>query len=448
MRIERHPSIHFITLGCAKNEVDTNRMRALIEASELFDIEEDVTKADLVIINTCSFLTEAVNEGIELTLELAQEKAENQINCPIVMAGCIPSRYGSELIPELPEVAAFVPVDKEDTIVQVCLEVLQIEYSGNLKQPKVARTVEAACAYIKISDGCDRFCSFCAIPYIRGRYYSRSPREILDESAYLVDQGVKELVLIGQDTGIWGSDLEPPLNLAWLLREVAKIARKVNGWVRVLYLQPEGMTQDLIETIRDTPEVCKYIDIPLQHVSEEILKRMNRRGNAREFLELIQHLRAEIPNITLRTTYMVGFPGETEEDFEELVSFAEEAQFDYHALFSYSPEEGTEACELPNQVEEDIKLERLQKMTDICDSLGYASAAQHIGKTYPVLVDGLEEEEDGLTTIIGRCSFQAPDSDGVVHIEQGSAVSGETVYVTITDSACYELFGDIVQREV
>ena len=440
------PSLCFITLGCAKNEVDTNRMKSLIEASGLFGFEEDVSEANLVIINTCSFLTEAVNEGIELTLELAQEKAEQKIDCPIVMTGCIPSRFGSELIKELPEVCAFVPVDEEDTIVDVCAKALGLDISRPWQTPQVARTVEASCAYIKISDGCDRFCSFCAIPYIRGRYYSRSAEDILAEASYLVDHGVKELVLIGQDTGIWGSDLDTPHTLAWLLREVAAVVRRVDGWVRVLYLQPEGMTPELIETIRDTPEVVKYIDMPLQHVSEHILTAMNRTGCAREFLDLLQTLREQIPGITLRTTYMVGFPGETEEDFEELVSFAEEAMFDYHALFAFSPEDGTEAALLPDAVDEDVKLERLQRMVDVCDTLGHASCAQRIGRVCKVLVDGIEEDEDGGVSIIGRTAFQAPVSDGVVHLENGTAAAGDFVLVRMDDAVCYELFGEIVQE--
>ncbi len=435
----------FVTLGCAKNEVDTNRMRSLVEASSQFECVDDPEGADVIVVNTCAFLTSAVAEGVETTLDLVNERVEGGVACPVVMCGCIPSRYGSEVVDEMPEVAAFVPVDEEDGIVAVLRRVLGL---GVLKEsrPAVGRTVESACAYIKISDGCDRYCSFCAIPYIRGRYYSRPESEILDEVRFLVEGGVREIVLIGQDTGVWGADLPGKPPLAQLLRSVASVVSTVGGWVRVLYLQPEGLTQELVETIRDVPEVVPYIDIPLQHASSSVLKRMNRTGSREEFVAMVQRLRDEVPGITLRTTAMVGFPGESDDEFSELVEFLKDTEFDYCAVFSYSQEEGTAAAELPNQVPPEVKLAREQQIIDLSEANGFASASRRIGSVCRVLVDGVEDDGEGGLEVIGRAAFQAPDSDGVVHLGDIDAAMGDFVDVLIEDCACYELFGSPVEE--
>ena len=328
MQTNTKKNVAFITLGCAKNEVDSDRMRALVDADTQLEVIDEPDNADVIIVNTCSFLMSAVEEGIETTLSLVAEKLEDGITCPIVMAGCIPARYGDEIEHEMPDVAAFVPCKREDEICSVLKRVLGME-EFTQEVPEVARTVQAAFAYVKISDGCDRFCSFCAIPYIRGSYFSREADVILSEVRHLLEGGVREIVLIGQDTGIWGHDLPGEHNLAWLLQAVAQEVRPYGGWVRVLYLQPEGLTDELVAAIRDTPEVVKYIDIPLQHSNAEVLKNMNRTGCTSEFLEMVARLRREVPGITLRTTALVGFPGETEEQFEELVDFIEKAEFDY-----------------------------------------------------------------------------------------------------------------------
>lgn len=434
--------ILFITLGCAKNEVDTDRMRALLldaGFSEAHSIEE----ADAAIVNTCSFLASATSESIETTLELADAVAEGVRSLPIIMCGCVPSRYGDELPPELPEVSAFVRADEEDSIVSVVRDLLQLDTAVGAISGAL-RTVEGASAYIKISDGCDRFCSFCAIPYIRGRYYSRPFEDIAKEVRRLADGGVREFVLIGQDTGIWGKDLEEPRTLAWLLREVAALVRDVGGWVRVLYLQPEGMTDELIATIRDTPEVLPYIDIPIQHCSERILRAMNRSGSAEQLRELFARLRSEIPGMVLRTTGMAGFPGETDQEADELFDFISEQEFDYTSVFSFSPEEGTRAARMEGQVDEDVKLERTQRLIDLTEQLGFAATAKHVGERVKVIIDGVEESEDGLE-LIGHTWFQAPDSDGAVHIASGEASVGDIVTCDLVDSFCYELIGEIVR---
>lgn len=443
-----HASILYITLGCAKNEVDTDRMRSLLNGAgyeEVFDAGD----ADAVIVNTCSFLASATSESIETTLALAEDVAEGVRGTRIVMCGCVPSRYGDELPPELPEVAAFVRTDEEDGIVAVMDRVLGVDRDVPPFIPSVKRTVESAVAYVKISDGCDRYCSFCAIPYIRGRYHSRSAESILAEVRDLVAGGVREIVLIGQDTGIWGNDfkgeVEGPSNLAQLMVAVAEAVRPEYVWVRVLYLQPEGMTDELIAAIRDTPEVLPYIDIPVQHCSARVLKAMHRPGSADQLSELFAKLREQIPNMVIRTTSLVGFPGETDEEAAEMLEFMDREGFDYTSVFPYSQEEGTFAAKMDGQVDEDVKLERTQAAMDLAEALGFAATAAHVGEVAEVIVDGVEETDEG-PELIGHAWFQAPDSDGAVHLEVTDAAVGDILKVKFTDSFCYELVGEVVEE--
>ena len=440
------PSFLIVTLGCAKNEVDSDRMRALLQGSGMHETFE-VDDADVVLVNTCSFLASATSESLECTLELAEAVAEGVRERPIVMCGCVPSRYGSELESELPEVAAFVKADEEDGIVGVVREVLGLEAPPEMSfEGKVLRTIEGASAYVKISDGCDRFCTFCAIPNIRGRYFSRSRQEILNEVHGLMEGGVREVVLIGQDTGIWGCDLGEGDTLASLLRDVADVVRPYDGWVRVLYLQPEGMTDELIAVIRDTEEVLPYIDIPIQHCSARILKEMGRSGSVDELRALFARLRREIPGMVLRTTGMAGFPTETDEEADELASFLQEQEFDYTSVFAYSAEEGTMAAVMEGQVDEQVKIERTQRLIDIAEQMGFSATARHVGERVRVIIDGIEEGED-TPELIGHAWFQAPDSDGAIHIEEGSAAVGDIVTCDLVDSFCYELIGVLVDEE-
>lgn len=441
-------AVYFITLGCAKNEVDTDRMRSLLLAAG-YEEALDVDEADLAIVNTCSFLASATEESIEATLALAEDAADGVRSLPIVMCGCVPSRYGAELPAELPEVAAFVRTDEEDGIVGVVDGLLGVSRTAPAHVPDVKRTVEGSVAFVKISDGCDRFCSFCAIPYIRGRYRSRPWPEIRDEVVDLVAEGVRELVLIGQDTGIWGRDLdgagEGPRDLAGLLRAVAEAVRPHKVWVRVLYLQPEGMTDDLIAAIRDTPEVLPYIDIPVQHCSSRVLAAMNRSGSEDELEELFDRLRREIPGMVIRTTYLVGFPGETDGEHEAMLAFMDRIGFDYTSVFSFSPEEGTRAVRLDGQIDDETKRERTQAAVDLAEALGFAATAARVGQTAEVIVDGIEETDEGYE-LIGHAWFQAPDSDGAVHLDAEEAAVGDVLTVEFTDSFCYELVGRVVKE--
>lgn len=442
-------SLLYITLGCAKNEVDTDRMRALLDAADYQEVDS-AQDADAVVINTCSFLASATSESIETTLALAEEVKEGVRAARIIMCGCVPSRYGDQLPQELPEVSAFVRADEEDGIVAVVDEVLGVERDMPSFIPNIKRTVEGSVAYVKISDGCDRFCSFCAIPYIRGRYHSRPADRIIAEARELVAGGVKEIVLIGQDTGIWGKDfkdqVDGPANLAQLLVALAEELRPQHVWIRVLYLQPEGMTGELIAAIRDTPEVLPYIDIPVQHCNERVLKSMHRSGSEQQLDELFARLRSEIPGMVIRTTSLVGFPGETDEEAEQMLAFMDRNSFDYTSVFAYSREEGTRAAEMDDQVDKDVKLERAQKALDLAEALGFAATASHVGETAEVIIDGIEEN-DGFSEFIGHAWFQAPDSDGAVHLDIEEACIGDIVTVEFTDSFCYELVGHVIESE-
>lgn len=445
MTLSARPGVLYVTLGCAKNEVDTDRMRSILERAG-YGEAQDADAADVVIVNTCSFLASATSESIERTLELAEQASEGVRELPIVMCGCVPSRYGDALPDELPEVAAFVRADEEDGIVGVVDKVLGRTSLMRPGQAGALRTVQGASAYVKISDGCDRFCAFCAIPYIRGRYASRPYGEIAAEVTSLAERGVREFVLIGQDTGIWGCDLAESDTLASLLARLARLVRPYGGWLRVLYLQPEGMTDELVACIRDTPEVLPYIDIPIQHCDAKVLRSMNRSGSAEEFSELFARLRREIPGMVLRTTGLVGFPGETEAQFQELLDFVSREGFDYTSVFPYSREEGTAAYDLPGQLDEDDKLDRAQRLLDVAEQLGFAATASHVGEVCDVIVDGLDTDGER-PELIGHAWFQAPDCDGAVHIPYGEAAVGDVVRVRLDDAFCYELEGTIVEGE-
>lgn len=441
------PSLAFVTLGCAKNEVDTNRMRAqVLHAS--YPVVDETADADIVIVNSCSFLQVSTEEGITTTLEILDQSHELKRDVQIVLTGCIPSRYKLEELAEaLPEVAAFVPSDDEDNIVSYLEDISGIKSKLNeAGEQKFLRTVEAPFAYVKISEGCDRMCTFCAIPYIRGRYRSRNSLELFEEIQALLEGGVKELVLIGQDTGVWGQDFkegDPDFgkDLSDLMRELACLAQPYRAWIRVLYLQPEGLNDKLIQVMKDYEEVLPYFDIPIQHCSGTILKRMNRSGDASYLSDKLRYLRKELPGCILRTTVISGFPGESDEEAEDLCEFLRREAFDYAGVFMYSQEDGTVAARFDGQIPEELKLQRAQAVQDVIDEVGFAACAQHIGEVCEVLVDGVEELADGQFEYLGRAWFQAPDTDGVVHLPGITCCLGERIKVRFVDSYCYELVG-------
>lgn len=425
------PSICFVTLGCAKNEVDSAEMgEKLVKAG--FSLVEDPSKADAVVVNTCSFIQAATEESIDAIFEVAGLENFERGEAKLVIAGCMPARYGESLEEELEEASCFVPCSKEDDIVEI-MRSLFPAFQPDESACESTVAASSPSAYVKISDGCDRFCSYCTIPYIRGRYHSFALEDIKGDVAKHIERGVKEIVLIAQDTGRWGNDFDEPSSLSRLLAELAESFE--DAWFRVMYIQPEGVTDELLETIASHGNVCSYLDIPMQHVDQDILRSMNRSGSRDEHLALISRIRETIPGVTLRSTFIAGYPGETEDQFEALCDFVEEADLDYVGVFAYSQEEGTKAARLDCQIDEDTKHQRAQTLRDIADSLSTAKVSNRIGSRMDVLVLG--REEDG--QLFGRAQCQAPDVDGVVYLSQGEP--GEVVSTVIENTLLYEMEG-------
>ncbi|MEC4175920.1 30S ribosomal protein S12 methylthiotransferase RimO [Adlercreutzia sp. R7] len=425
------PRICLVTMGCAKNEVDSAAMARRLAAAG-YRIVEAPDGADVIVVNTCSFIQAATEESLEAIFEAASLPRVAAGDASIVVAGCMPARYGDDLADELVEARAFVPCSKEDDIVEVVAS-LAGPASGDAPSD-AADAAGPVFSYVKISDGCDRFCSYCTIPLIRGRYRSFGYEDIRADAARAVEEGAREIVLIAQDTGRWGQDLPGNRDLAWLVDQLA--VELPDTWLRVMYVQPEGVTDALLAVMAQRENVCSYLDIPLQHVSARLLRAMNRAGSAEKFAALIDHIRALVPDVTLRTTLIAGFPGETEDDFEALCDFVAEAPFDYVGVFPYSREEGTKAFDLPDQLDEDEKLERAQVLRDVADTVCGARVAARIGRAMPVLVEGAEEDGQ----LYGRAQCQAPEVDGVTYVDGGNP--GEVVQTVIADTLLYEMEGE------
>jgi len=435
--------IGFITMGCPKNEADTNRMQALVRSSA-YELCEDAREADVVVVNTCSFLTEATEESLGVIFGVLNDEDFIASGAKLIVAGCMPSRFGDDLRGSLYEAAGFLPAAEEDHLLELVEELTGVPSAvpaGSDAAPRL-RFATSVSAYVKISDGCDRFCAFCTIPFIRGRYHSRGYDEIRDEVAGLVAEGVREIVLIGQDTGIWGHDLAGDHDTAWLLEHLAETFP--DTWLRIMYLQPEGLSDRLLETMARHDNICHYLDIPLQHADATVIHEMNRRGDGEEYLAMVRHIRETVPGVFLRTTVIAGFPGETREQSATLQRFLEEASFDYAGVFMYSQEEGTRAGERSDQVPRRTKMNRTQRLQDLCDAIGFRRAADNVGRTVQVLVEGIEDDGDRVE-LVGRHAGQAPEIDGMVHMPMGSAEVGDIVTVRLTDSFCYEYEGEVIE---
>lgn len=421
--------ISFITLGCPKNQVDSGRMAAAVR-STAYDLAEEPEDADVVVLNTCAFIREAVEESITVALDLAAWKngCEDRF---LIVAGCMPSRYGDELAAALPEVDAFLPVASEADLTAVIEALTGV---ASLAGPIPELQSDGPFAYVMVSDGCDKRCSYCTIPSIRGPYRSRPLADVLAESSSLVRSGARELVLVGQDISAWGKELEGAGDLADVVSAVALTPGLDR--LRLMYVQPDGVTDRLLETMAADPAVCRYLDLPLQHASRDVLRRMGRSGDADAHLTLLARIRAVMPDIVLRTSLIAGFPGETEEDLSLLEDFLEEARFDYAGVFAYSPEDGTPAAKMRPRVPVKVRAERANRLRSVADRIGSDKAAAMIGRSVAVLVEGVDEE--GRT--FGRSSGQAPDVDGVVSLD-GEFAPGTLVTVRIVDSLGYDLIG-------
>lgn len=431
------PRAYFATLGCPKNETDSESMAARLQHAG-YRLVDDPSSADIVFVNTCSFIQAATEESIDAVLDLVEDDRIKADSVPVVVCGCMPSRYGAELEGEFEDVAAFLPCASEDDVVAVADRCLGIErdatvpsaIQGEGGQRRLDEPSRVS-AYVKVSDGCSRGCAYCTIPRIRGPYRSRSYDAIAEEVGGLVLSGVREIVLIGQDTGIWGRDLDGDQCLAGLLRDIA--AAYPDTWFRIMYTQPESIDDELLSVISRTANVCSYLDIPMQHCSSAVLARMGRCGSYDEMMGLVAHIRDVIPAVAIRTTLMAGFPGETEDEFEELLRFVEEAAFDYAGVFAFSPEEGTRACSMDGQVDEDERLWRAERVRTVADAVSSQVIAERIGSAVRVLVEGVEE--DGQRW--GRTMGQAPEVDGVTYVGDGSL--GEMVDGVVDDTLMYDM---------
>jgi ribosomal protein S12 methylthiotransferase len=439
--------VSLVSLGCPKNLVDAEVMLGYL-AREGYEVTTDERDADIIIVNTCSFIKEAKQESVDTILDLADRKHDGRCRL-LIVTGCLPQRYQEELTKELPEVDIFVGTGDYPRIVEIIAEQRgaggQIRYTGdpnflyNGDLPRL-KSSPYYTAYLKIAEGCSNCCSYCVIPALRGAFRSRPMDKLLREARELVAGGVKEINLIAQDITAYGKDLADGESLEALIDELAKLEGL--RWIRLLYAYPDGIRESLMRILRDEEKVCKYLDIPLQHISDPMLKRMNRRSSEAETRQLITRLRREIPGIALRTSLIVGFPGETEEDFRKLLHFVEETQFDHLGVFCYSREEGTPAAVMPGQISERIKRERYKKLMRAQARLSFKRNRRLIDTLDQVIIEGYSEETDLL--LKGRSSRQAPDIDGRVYITAGTANIGDIITLRITDSSDYDLIGEIV----
>lgn len=439
--------VSMVSLGCPKNLVDAEVMLGVLSKQE-YEITTDEKDADVIIVNTCSFIKEAKQESIDAILDLAERKHDGRCHT-LIVSGCLPQRYQEELARELPEVDIFIGTGDYPRIAEILAEKTgtegQLRYIGDpdyIYDESLPRLNSSPSwySYLKIGEGCSNCCSYCIIPRLRGPYRSRPLDALIAEAERLVARGVKEINVISQDITRYGSDMNDGTTLEALVHRLAAI----DGlrWIRLLYAYPDGISDGLIALIRDEPKVCKYLDIPIQHISDPVLKAMKRRSNGQQIRDLVEKLRREIPDIALRTSLIVGFPGETVDDFAGLMQFVEQTQFDRLGVFCYSREEGTPAAAMPEQVSERIKRERYRKLMRAQARLSFRRNRALIGKTEQVIVEGYSEETELL--LKGRSARQAPDIDGQVYITAGIADVGDIVQLKITDSSDYDLIGEII----
>lgn len=441
--------VSMVSLGCPKNLVDAEVMLGVL-AQQGYEITTDEHQADVIIVNTCAFIKEAREESVDTILDLADRKHDGTCHT-LIVAGCMPQRYQEELAAELPEVDIFIGTGDYPRVAEILAEHRdqegQIKYVGDpnyIFDEELPRLNSSPgwYAYLKIGEGCSNCCTYCVIPSIRGGYRSRPSEALIAEAERLVKGGVREIILVSQDITRYGSDLADGSSLAELIRNLAKIDEL--KWIRLLYAYPDGIDDALIELLKNEPKVCKYLDMPIQHISDAVLARMNRRSTSEQIRSLVDRLRTEIPDIALRTSLIVGFPGETVDDFMDLTRFVEHAKFDRLGVFCYSREDGTPAAEMPDQVSERVKRERHRKLMKIQARLSFRRNRAQVGQVEQVIVEGYSEETELL--LKGRTSRQAPDIDGQVYITSGTADVGAIVPCRITDSSDYDLIAEMVEE--
>ena len=439
--------ILFISLGCDKNLVDSEVMLGML-TSKGYEITDDENEADVVVVNTCCFIGDAKEESIHNILEMAELRKAGDIKA-LIVTGCLAQRYKEEVQTEIPEVDAIIGTTAIDAIVETLEDVLvgqghnHIEDINRTPVYDKSRIVTTGghYAYLKIAEGCDKRCSYCIIPKVRGNYRSIPMESLLAEARKLVEFGAKELILVAQETTLYGKDLYGEKSLPRLLHELCKIDGLY--WIRILYCYPEEITDELIETIRTEEKVCHYLDIPIQHASDNILKRMGRRTNQAELRDMIARLRERIPDICLRTTLITGFPGETQEDHEELMAFVDEMEFERLGVFTYSAEEDTPAAEFEGQIEEEIKKDRQAEIMELQQEIAFEKAENAVGRTVLAMIEGKLPDENAYAA---RTYMDAPNVDGLVFVQTSrELMTGDFVKVKITGSYEYDLIGEIVE---
>ena len=445
-------NILFISLGCDKNLVDTEVMLGIL-AKRGHTMVDDETIADVIIVNTCSFIHDAKEESIQNILEMARMREEGRMKA-LIVTGCLAQRYKEEILTEIPEVDAVIGTTAYDEIANVIDGILGDEaetYEASrmtmkdidhlpMVDEKRLLTTGGHFAYLKIAEGCDKHCTYCIIPKIRGNFRSVPMERILEEARELVNSGVKELILVAQETTLYGKDIYGEKRLPQLLKELCKIPGLY--WIRVLYCYPEEITDELIQVMKEEPKICKYLDLPIQHASDEILKRMGRRTSKAQLVDIIGKLRREIPEITLRTTLITGFPGETEEHHEELMEFVDEMEFDRLGVFTYSAEEDTAAARMKEQVPEEIKEDRQAEIMELQQDIVFAAEEDMIGRELLVMIEGKVADEN---VYVGRTYRDAPNVDGLIFVHSDEElISGDFAMVKVTGAMEYDLIGELL----
>ena len=439
-------NILFVSLGCDKNLVDTEVMLGLLASRghQMVDSEEI---ADVIVINTCCFIHDAKEESIQTILEMAEYKKAGSCKA-LIVTGCLAQRYKQEIIDEIEEVDAVLGTTSYDKIVEAIDEALAGHTSVEMTDIDALPLVESKrlvttgghFAYLKIAEGCDKHCTYCIIPKIRGNFRSVPIERLLKEAEDLVAQGVKEIILVAQETTLYGKDLYGEKSLHKLLRELCKISGL--RWIRILYCYPEEITDELIQVIKEEDKICNYLDLPIQHASDGILKRMGRRTSKEQLVEIIGKLRKEIPDIAIRTTLITGFPGETQEQHEELMEFVDEMEFDRLGVFTYSPEEDTPAAVMPDQIPEDVKEDRQAELMELQQEIAFDLAEEMIGREVLVMIEGKVADENAY---VGRTYKDAPNVDGLIFVEsEEELMSGDFARVRITGALEYDVMGEII----
>ena len=439
-------NILFISLGCDKNLVDSEVMLGLLD-SRGYQIVDDETIADVIVVNTCCFIHDAKEESIQTILEMAEYKKTGSLKA-LVVTGCLAQRYQQESIDEIPEVDAVLGTASYDKIAEAIDEALgghsemYLEDLDRLPQVSSKRLVTTGghYAYLKIAEGCDKHCTYCIIPKIRGNFRSVPMEQLLKEAKELAEGGVKELILIAQETTVYGQDIYGEKSLHRLLRELCKI----DGiqWIRLLYCYPDEIDANLIQVMNEEPKICHYLDLPIQHASDALLKKMGRRTSKAQLVDTIRTLREEIPDITLRTTLITGFPGETEEQHQELVEFVDEMEFDRLGVFTYSPEENTPAAEMPDQIPEEVKEDRQAELMELQQEIAFDLAEDMIDREVLVMIEGKVADENAY---VGRTYRDAPNVDGLIFINTDEELmSGDFAKVKVTGAMEYDLIGELM----